>query len=122
MFDIGQPWQAAVDDLRKKSLGIYGNKLKKINTQLRAIRVQAARAKGTHTKEEWERLKAEFDYSCVICGLFFGDDRITKDHIKPLYQGGSDALDNIQPVCFSCNCAKGMDSFNWAEYRRKEGF
>lgn len=79
-----------------------------------------ARAKGTHTALEWELLKLEFDNRCVRCGT--NEYRVEKDHIIPVYQGGSDAIDNIQPVCARCNASKGPEDFNWKEYRRQNGW
>ncbi len=80
----------------------------------------AARALGTHTKEEWEALLTEFDWRCVRCeGLF---SYLERDHIKPVYQGGSDSIQNIQPLCARCNCSKGPEDFNWKEHRRAHGF
>lgn len=76
------------------------------NSQLRSQRLKAAREKGTHTSEEWDEMKGFFG-ECVICG---SKENIVKDHIVPLYQGGSDAISNLQPLCSSCNSRKGADS------------
>lgn len=43
-------------------------------------------------------------------------DDIVKDHIEPVYSGGSDAIDNLQPLCRTCNSAKGPDT---TDYRPK---
>ena len=71
----------------------------------RSERLRIARDKGTHTSEEWNEMK-EFFGECVICG---STDRIVKDHITPIYQGGSDSITNLQPLCKSCSSRKGAD-------------
>jgi uncharacterized protein YdaU (DUF1376 family) len=77
------------------------------NKELRSGRIQAARAKATHTKEEWQALLDASDRKCVKCG---GPGPIEKDHIVPIYQGGTDGIENLQPLCRTCNAAKGPDS------------
>lgn len=86
----------------------------------RRRRLAAARRKGTHTNEEWSALKNEFLMHCVRCGCVPG--KLVKDHITPLYQGGSDGLENLQPLCIRCNSSKGAEAFNWKEFRRERGF
>jgi len=60
-------------------------------------------AEGNHTLEEWQELKEKFNYKCVHCGL---KKILTKDHIIPLSLGGTDYIENIQPLCRSCNSKK----------------
>lgn len=79
------------------------------NKQKRSIRLAAARAKGTHTKIEWELLKHICGDMCVSCKGESGLLNIEKDHIIPIYQGGSDSIENIQPSCAKCNASKGAD-------------
>lgn len=86
---------------------------------IRAKRLAAARALGTHTAEEWAALVAKFGGRCVRCTIA---GRVEKDHIRPLYQGGSDAIDNLQPLCPRCNSSKGPETTNWAAYRETHGF
>lgn len=90
------------------------------NRKLRSDRLKKAKLLGKHTKKEWEAVKNEFPGRCVKCGKFGND--IFKDHIKPLYLGGSDHITNLQPLCWSCNSSKGACDFNYLEFRRKEGF
>jgi len=64
-----------------------------------------------HTLEEWETLKAQYNWTCPCCGLkeLFENQKcktLTEDHIIPLNKGGSDNIENIQPLCRSCNCKK----------------
>lgn len=87
---------------------------------LRQERLARARALATHTDPEWIALCVEFSYACVQCGD--GVSGVTRDHIVPIYQGGSDGIDNIQPLCRPCNSRKGADDFNWIEWRRCYGF
>jgi 5-methylcytosine-specific restriction endonuclease McrA len=96
------------------------NDREKRNKYLRKQRMIAACAKGTHTPEEWEALKAEFNNRCVRCRT--DEYPVEKDHIQPVYAGGSDSIDNIQPLCARCNAHKGPEDFNWKEYRRVCGF
>jgi 5-methylcytosine-specific restriction endonuclease McrA len=90
-----------------------------LNRKKRSLRMTMAREKGTHTKEEWEALKQEFKEICVRCGKKCIQ---VKDHILSVYLGGSDGIDNIQPLCWDCNVKKRSEEFNWKEYRRKHGF
>jgi 5-methylcytosine-specific restriction endonuclease McrA len=94
---------------------------KDLRSAIRAARLSQARALGTHTDDEWQAILEEFDYRCVRCGCT-PHGRPCKDHILPIYIGGSDSAKNLQPLCRQCNTAKGPDSFNWAEFRRAHGF
>ena len=69
-----------------------------------------ARQKGTHTKKQWQYL-VEFFGLCVKC--FSTDRHLEKDHIIPVYQGGSDGIENIQPFCAWCNASKGSESVDY---------
>ena len=94
-------------------------KLVERNKRLRAERMLRARAIASHSAEEWADLKARFaidgKFLCVVCG----DRRwhVDKDHIVPVYLGGSDGIDNLQPVCARCNAAKWPDSTHHAALR-----
>ena len=83
--------------------------------RLRAERLRQARTKGTHTKQEWEELKAKFGYQCVRCGT--DKYNVERDHIIPIYMGGSDSIDNIQPLCAWCNVSKGPETIDWRKVR-----
>lgn len=88
----------------------FSVEVRKSNYAKRAERLYDAKAKGTHTSIEWEALKDACGSKCVKCGA---DEPLTKDHIQPIYQGGSDGLDNIQPLCKSCNSAKGPENIDY---------
>lgn len=81
----------------------------------RSQRLADARQKGTHTPDEWLALLGIFG-ACVKCGAAnesLVGGKCVKDHIVPIYQGGSDAIDNIQPLCRNCNSAKGAETIDY---------
>jgi 5-methylcytosine-specific restriction endonuclease McrA len=83
------------------------------NSASRYERLKAARRKGSHTPDQWEALRTICGNRCVRCG--------GKDHIQPIYQGGSDAIENIQPLCPPCNSSKGPEAIDHrpADWRRR---
>jgi len=71
----------------------------------RQARLDAARAKGRHTKAEWKTLHDIFG-RCVSCGVGYDElngGEATKDHIEMIALGGCDCIGNLQPVCRQCN-------------------
>lgn len=83
--------------------GGYENDLAN-NRRRRAIK---RGAEGSHTLQDWEKLKELNNFTCVICERFEPEVKLTEDHIVPLSKGGVDSIDNIQPLCRSCNARKG---------------
>ena len=47
------------------------------------------------------------DGLCMYCGLSHSDSALTRDHVRPLSQGGRDEWNNVVSACKSCNHAKG---------------
>jgi len=61
---------------------------------------------GTHTFVQWEELKRQYSHTCPSCGRCEPQVKLTEDHIIPISRGGTDNIDNIQPLCQSCNSTK----------------
>ncbi len=61
---------------------------------------------GSHTFQQWETLKAQYNWTCPCCKKVEPEIKLTEDHIIPLSKGGSNNIENIQPLCRSCNCKK----------------
>jgi 5-methylcytosine-specific restriction endonuclease McrA len=72
---------------------------------------------GFHSKGEWETLKAQYNWTCPSCTKSEPFDQeykfLTKDHIVPLIKGGTDNIENIQPLCKSCNSIKSSQSIKY---------
>lgn len=55
-------------------------------------------------------LIALYGSRCLCCGA---ETILTVDHVVPLFMGGSDLLDNKQPLCKSCNSRKGVKTVDY---------
>ena len=62
-------------------------------------------AAGSHTQAEWNAIRGLSGGRCQRCGA--EGVKLTKDHIIPLSEGGSNSASNLQPLCGSCNSRKG---------------
>lgn len=69
-------------------------------------RARTVNAGGSYTADEWEALKHKYGCKCLLCGRAEPEVKITPDHVIPLASGGSNTIDNIQPLCWSCNARK----------------
>lgn len=63
-------------------------------------------ADGFYSEEDWENLKARYNWTCPCCQKREPEIKLTVDHIIPLSSGGSNNIENLQPLCRSCNCRK----------------
>ena len=79
-------------------------------------RARKRNATGSYTLEEWRALCGFYEQTCLRC--LRTDRPLTPDHIVPLAWGGSDDIDNIQPLCQPCNSAKGARSAE--DYRQPQ--
>lgn len=77
------------------------NRISRINNE--AKRRQAL---GKFTAKEWRDKKKEFNHICPACKQSEPTIKLSVDHINPLILGGSNYIENIQPLCMPCNSRK----------------
>ena len=65
------------------------------------------------SEEAWTALVQITGSVCLCCQK---KKKMTQDHILPLTRGGAHELDNIQPLCVSCNSRKSTKD---VDYRPK---
>lgn len=71
---------------------------------------------GSHSLQEWVDMKKLYQFTCPCCLLSEPLVFLTEDHIVPLTKGGSNSIDNIQPLCMSCNSKKRTKTIKYETY------
>ena len=82
----------------------------KINN-LRRRRAARHTSRGHFTVEEFKELCESYGNKCLACGDT--EAVLEADHVVPLTKGGSDSIDNIQPLCGSCNRKKFVNIIDY---------
>jgi 5-methylcytosine-specific restriction endonuclease McrA len=85
----------------------------KVNTIKNNRRTRITKAGGSFTSEEWESLKLKYNNKCLRCDK---KKPLTVDHVIPVSAGGRSDIKNIQPLCRSCNSAKGTKHTDYRTY------
>ena len=89
--------------------GKFGQKSHNWKGGLNPMWVRKMRIKqngGFHSLSDWETLKAQYNWTCPACKKQEPEIKLNKDHIIPISKGGSDNIENIQPLCRNCNSQK----------------
>lgn len=102
-------WRAANPDKHRASVKAY----KARNPDLNAVlctrrRARRHRSDGSYATNEWQALKALYGFRCLRCGRAEPEIVLTFDHVVPLAKGGTDSVENGQPLCKDCNTWKNV--------------
>lgn len=74
-----------------------------------------------YTHQQWKETVIFFGGECAYCGrTMHKGERLTRDHLEPVSEGGLTSQDNIVPACQSCNSSKGKTE--WREWYMKQPF
>lgn len=91
------------EELNRKNREYQKNNPEVVRGKNHRRRALKANAKGVYTSAQWIALCDKYNNRCLCCGR---KKKLTPDHVVPLSKGGSNSIDNIQPLCGPCNSRK----------------
>ena len=100
-----------VEKTKENSKRYKSNNKDKVRENDRNRRARIKKSKGIITKEEWSAVLEKHGNKCLCCGRT--DVKMTMDHVKPIFIGGSHTVDNVQPLCLSCNSKKHIKHIDY---------
>lgn len=68
-------------------------------------------AGGSYTPDEWLELLEFYKHRCLFPGC--ENTNLTPDHVVPLSKGGTNTIENIQPLCRHHNATKYIDIIDY---------
>lgn len=80
-------------------------------------RAQLFGYEGRLDPDDWKRLCEEYGNACASCGR---EGELVIDHVLPLAKGGTNTIDNIQPLCPACNRQKGTKHLDFRKRKTIE--
>ena len=88
----------------------YGKQYRKLNKEKvrdwkAAGRKRDRIALGSHDYIQLKTLREKQHHRCAVCKIAFAK-KYHKDHIVPLFLGGTNFIENIQFLCQTCNTQK----------------
>jgi len=99
--------QARKNELRERTNAWRRNNPVAAKAQHHIRRARKTAAGGRYTQQEWHALLEAYGHRCLHCAKHASEVKLTVDHIVPVSKGGTSNIDNIRPLCGSCNSKKG---------------
>lgn len=92
---------------------IYNKKHPEVRVAAKSRRrTRVAKGGGSFSAGEWVSLCNFYGNRCLCCRK---KKRLEADHVVPVSKGGSSNINNVQPLCRSCNARKGTKT---TDYRK----
>ena len=88
----------------------YRNNPEKVKARNHNRRAREKQADGKFTEKEFKELCQKYENKCLCCGKH---GNLTPDHVVPLCKGGKNTIDNIQPLCLTCNLKKARKTIDY---------
>lgn len=79
---------------------------------LSRLKKQRRRAAGVLTVADWELVLDTYGRECLACGK----PEVTIDHVIPVSKGGTNTIDNVQPLCGPCNNSKFTKTIDYRPF------
>lgn len=97
------------------------NKLKKSHTDFVGGMKRRGESIVDYTHQQWKETVIFFGGECAYCGRTMKKgERLTRDHLIPVADGGSTCQSNVVPACSRCNSSKGKTE--WREWFMEQPF
>ena len=97
------------------------NKAKKAHSDFIGGQKRRGEVEPSLSHQEWKEIVIFFKGSCAYCGSTpRKNQRLTRDHLEPLSNGGRTIQANIVPACSACNSSKGAEE--WRLWFMKQPF
>lgn len=98
----------------QKNKEVFNRRAREWGKNNRAIKNANQRARrstlGKVSAKEWEEICTSYGNRCVCC---LSEKSLEMDHVIPVSLGGTTSIDNVQPLCRTCNAIKSTKAIDF---------